>query len=64
MSNFESTNPKYTFSNNLILSGDWNKAQDNDYRTTKDGLVETKGKTELNFEPLINLAAEVISKLN
>ena len=49
-------------SNYLGLSDGWAKEIENERRTQK-GLVELKGKSEIDIEPLINLANEVILKL-
>jgi hypothetical protein len=59
----ESKGENYDISNNLALSTQWNDA-DADERWTSENLVEIKDKSEIDIEPLIDLAQEVISKLS
>ena len=57
------SNEQYDISNTMDLSDQWEKPED-DERSTQKGIIDIKGKTEIDVEPLINLAEEVVSKLN
>jgi len=59
----ESPNEQYDISNNMGLSDQWEKPED-DERSTQKGIIDIKGKTEIDVEPLTNLANEVVTKLN
>lgn len=57
------SNEQYDISNHMDLSDQWEKAED-DERSTQKGIIDIKSKTEIDVEPLTNLAEEVVSKLN
>jgi hypothetical protein len=58
-----SPNEQYDISNNMDLSDQWTKPEDNE-RSTHERIIDIKGKTEIDVEPLTNLANEVVTKLN
>lgn len=58
----ESPDGQNDISNSLELSDGWTEAVDDD-RRTQNGLIDIKGKTEIDIEPLIKLVEEVVLKL-